>query len=348
MTQPSRSNQLTASSAQQPPPESSPESSQVVNAYADTLMDELFEDVDHILAGDPTAEIPANPPPSLATAFPAEPATFGAEGVAGPAMLVPTRQADTVDTAPEPTPSTGATPDQSRWSKARKLLPKLTLAAACFSGLIALGFWLARNQSQPSLPAPPVSTDTTLPTLSEEAAFGEYLQRSLNMIDGQRVAQNSSTAPAGTAPASALPEENNPGTDTRSRTPNVIERVFVPVFQPSQPVATRPMLPTLPAPNPNPANNSQAIAPQSNNSNQAPATAATIPNIAPTSTHMLLGVLELGDRSAALFEVNGVPQRVYVGERIGSSGWSLVSVANQEVTVRRNGEVRSIYIGQQF
>jgi len=61
-----------------------------------------------------------------------------------------------------------------------------------------------------------------------------------------------------------------------------------------------------------------------------------------------VGVLELGDRSAALFDINGVSQRVYIGERIGNAGWSLVSVSNQEAVVRRNGEVRSIYIGQQF
>jgi Tfp pilus assembly protein PilP len=66
------------------------------------------------------------------------------------------------------------------------------------------------------------------------------------------------------------------------------------------------------------------------------------------NTHTLLGVLELGERSAALFEIQGVPQRVYIGERIGDSGWSLVSVANEEAVVRRNGEVRTLYIGQNF
>jgi hypothetical protein len=61
-----------------------------------------------------------------------------------------------------------------------------------------------------------------------------------------------------------------------------------------------------------------------------------------------VGVLELGDRSAALFDINGIPQRVYIGEAIGSAGWSLVSVSREEVRIRRNGEVRSIYIGQEF
>jgi Tfp pilus assembly protein PilP len=64
--------------------------------------------------------------------------------------------------------------------------------------------------------------------------------------------------------------------------------------------------------------------------------------------HTLVGVLELGDRSAALFDIAGNTQRVYVGESIGSSGWTLVSITNQEAIVRRNGDVRSIYVGQQF
>ena len=67
-----------------------------------------------------------------------------------------------------------------------------------------------------------------------------------------------------------------------------------------------------------------------------------------TVKHTLVGLLELGDRSAALFEVNGTTQRINVGEAIGASGWTLVSVANQEAVVRRNGEVRSVYVGQKF
>jgi Tfp pilus assembly protein PilP len=61
-----------------------------------------------------------------------------------------------------------------------------------------------------------------------------------------------------------------------------------------------------------------------------------------------VGLLELGNRSAALFEINGITQRINIGETIGTSGWTLVSVANQEAVVRRNGEVRSVYVGQKF
>jgi hypothetical protein len=73
-------------------------------------------------------------------------------------------------------------------------------------------------------------------------------------------------------------------------------------------------------------------------------TLRTIPNY----THTLVGVLELGDRSAALFEINGVARRVYVGESVGASGWMLVKVAEGEATMRRNGEIRSVFVGEQF
>jgi type II secretory pathway component PulC len=69
---------------------------------------------------------------------------------------------------------------------------------------------------------------------------------------------------------------------------------------------------------------------------------------APTPSHVLEGLLELGEQSAALFKVNGVSRRIQKGESIGASGWTLVDVANGEAIIRRNGEVRSIFAGQKF
>ena len=56
----------------------------------------------------------------------------------------------------------------------------------------------------------------------------------------------------------------------------------------------------------------------------------------------------MGERSVALFEIDGASRRINVGESIGSSGWTLVEVKNKEAVIRRNGEVRSIYVGQTF
>ncbi|WP_138498208.1 hypothetical protein [Nostoc sp. PA-18-2419] len=67
---------------------------------------------------------------------------------------------------------------------------------------------------------------------------------------------------------------------------------------------------------------------------------------APSST--LEGLLELGNKSAALFKIEGVTRRINMGESIGSSGWTLVDVSNGEAVIRRNGEVRSIYAGQKL
>ncbi|MEG4572737.1 hypothetical protein QUA56_08550 [Microcoleus sp. N3A4] len=69
---------------------------------------------------------------------------------------------------------------------------------------------------------------------------------------------------------------------------------------------------------------------------------------APTSAHTLVGILELGDRSAALFEVDGVARRIYVGESIGASGWTLAEIKNQEAVIRKGGDVRSVFVGQKF
>jgi hypothetical protein len=100
--------------------------------------------------------------------------------------------------------------------------------------------------------------------------------------------------------------------------------------------ATPPKLPTATAPEPKPAT-------------PAPASNVQVA-VAPTNpiSHTLEGLLELGDKSAALFKINGLTRRIEIGEGIGTSGWTLVEVANGEAVIRRNGEVRSIYAGQDF
>ena len=66
------------------------------------------------------------------------------------------------------------------------------------------------------------------------------------------------------------------------------------------------------------------------------------------AAHTLAGLLELGEKSAALFESEGITRRINMGETIGSSGWTLVEVAKGEAIVRRNGEVRSVFPGQKL
>ncbi|MBD0392869.1 MAG: hypothetical protein ICV52_03065 [Microcoleus sp. C1-bin4] len=91
-------------------------------------------------------------------------------------------------------------------------------------------------------------------------------------------------------------------------------------------------------------------APAASAQQSAPAPEQSAPAVssAPTSAHTLVGILELGDRSAALFEVDGVARRIYVGESIGASGWTLAEIKNQEAVIRKGGDVRSVFVGQKF
>ncbi|MGB3650081.1 MAG: hypothetical protein WBA41_02590 [Rivularia sp. (in: cyanobacteria)] len=91
----------------------------------------------------------------------------------------------------------------------------------------------------------------------------------------------------------------------------------------------------------------KVIAPQQTATSPAPQPKQKVASV-PVSSHVLEGLLELGEQSAALFKVNGITRRIKLGENIGASGWTLVDVANGEAIIRRNGEVRSIFAGQKF
>ena len=53
--------------------------------------------------------------------------------------------------------------------------------------------------------------------------------------------------------------------------------------------------------------------------------------------------------ASAIFEINGRSQTVNLGEKIGTSKWSLLTVAKGEVLLKKTGgEIRSIHLGQKF
>jgi hypothetical protein len=180
---------------------------------------------------------------------------------------------------------------------------------------------------------------TTAPvaeTSGQDGDFLKYVQRSLDRLANQA----NSDAEVATQPSPTI-------SISPAASPTVVERVYVPVYSSPQPSSTN--APTVVVKPPSaPSNPASASRPATNaptgNPNAAPTSA---PNIAVT-THTLIGVLALGERSAALFEIGGIPQRIEIGGQIGSSGWALVSINNQEAIVRKNGEVRSIYVGQKF
>jgi len=282
-------------------------------------------------------------------------------------------------------------------------LPFLLMGAAGISVASTVGLWTLGNTTPNGGWLLSFNTEASAAELpNSEEDFLLYLQKSLETISATQTPQNQTVAvvPVASAPtlptvvpnvnavstAGALP--NLPGAQN---TPNVIERVFVPVYesQSNAQVAVAPtnaavpnvatpstaQRPTVPVPAPvaaaaalppgapATATLSVPIVPAGNSTLPAipipnpPTTTAVAPtnaavtgltDITPASELVLVGVLNLGSRSAALFDVDGTSQRAYVGDRIGTSDWNLVSVNGQDMVIRRNGEVRSVYIGQRF
>ena len=345
------------------------DSSSFVDTYADGLMNELFEDVEQIL--DDGLELPTEPVRS------AEPTTqtLTVPFVTLPPVLVSPRVSTLYN---EPASAADLTTIQTETENARRRsrgLDYVLLGAACATFLLTAGIGVMNRQylfpSAPTTSAPKPLTPEQLKAQAD-SEFLTYLERSLEVIDrkaeAQRSANGSATAVAsanlpqvavtGAAPNSPQTVGQLPGVPGQPPNVNVIERIYVPLYQPHagatgspfQNFALRYMnppagsasapapantLPTVPLPS---APQVQPVAPSQQ------AAAPTTPQV----IHTLVGILELGDRSAALFDMDGTTQRFFVGEPIGMSGWILVSVANQEAVIRRNGEVRSIYVGQKF
>ncbi|MFM7470378.1 MAG: hypothetical protein ACKO5P_02540 [Nodosilinea sp.] len=305
----------------------------LVSTYADNLMSSLFEDVDKVLAGDLNAL--ATVEASLASADDQAQPDLSSDSpdlqvdAVEPSQALITTPGNALDSwvaEPEanPTPAAAA---KSRWGR---FLDHFLLLS---TGLSLLGllifFWMHQRQATLQV-AGGAATQPTTAVSQADAEFVQYLQRSLEVI-GKKAEQIKAS---GQVPIQAAPGDLPlvpPLGLTNGAAPaggpiNVIERIYIPYQAPG----SAPVSPS-----------SQAISPTAT-------TSATSPTPTPGVSHVLVGVLELGDRSAALFDINGIPQRVYIGEAIGSAGWSLVSVSREEVRIRRNGEVRSIYIGQEF
>ncbi|MBE9036167.1 hypothetical protein [aff. Roholtiella sp. LEGE 12411] len=121
--------------------------------------------------------------------------------------------------------------------------------------------------------------------------------------------------------------------------PLAVKTAPITLRQPSNPLPALPVVPLRTAPTPKAVPSAPTITQEQV---FLPTAVADVPR------NTLEGLLELGNKSAALFKIDGVTRRVDVGESIGSSGWTLVDVSNGEAVIRRNGEVRAIYTGQKL
>lgn len=246
-----------------------------------------------------------------------EPESLAAVLEPEPSLLVPFEA-----TTPPPPPPPPTEP--SRWlhrpepQQAFSWGDRFLMGVGIASFVLGVGLWISLNR-QPIAVAPDAAVTTT--ASPADMAFAEYLQTSLQLLSQQ------ATTPTPSPPAIASNSSSSPTASAPT-----VERIYVPVYQaPAAPTVTLPNLPTVTAP--------------------TPATPPAPPPPAPTPAppqHTLVGILELGDRSVALFQSNGQTLRLSVGDTIGNDGWQLVQIQNQRAVLRRQGEVRSLTVGQSF
>jgi hypothetical protein len=122
--------------------------------------------------------------------------------------------------------------------------------------------------------------------------------------------------------------------------------MYVPVYQP--PTMTN----TGNAPSPlalPPVTSNNSIDVSANSANNSPSSRTTSTSVAaPMPSYTLIGVLDLGDRSTAMFDMNGSVQSIGLGKAIGNTGWALHRVSQQEITIKRGKETKTVFVGQKF
>ena len=213
----------------------------------------------------------------------------------------------------------------------RMPLDKVIFVIAC----VYLGWVVAWLISQKNAP---VSQNGTISP--EDQKFIAYLQSSLTIIDRQGATSSPDPDPSpknNPSPVATVPPPP-PANLPVNNSPRVIERIYVPVY-PQPPKTTAKIAPVTPA-NPDISAPPLPAAPQVNRPLAA---------VIPTNNQVkntLVGVMDLGDRSSALFDNKGITTRISPGEFI--NGWTLVEVGSQQVILSRNGQRKVLEVGQSF
>ncbi len=166
------------------------------------------------------------------------------------------------------------------------------------------------QQSVETLKQPPVPPQSAAP------ASSETLGPTVAIANAPAAPPQPSSPP----PVIVTPQAEAPPSTT------VVERYYYPVYPNAAPPQAAPQTSAPP----------QVQAPPS------------VPMVASVTKHDLVGILESGDRSSALFRWNDMTQKIQLGEAIGSSGWLLTSVVGQKAILSRQGKTRYLEVGQSF
>ena len=328
----------------------------LVEANAEQLMDELFQDLEQTLAPDsthPTLDY-------LAAAWPDPATTLDIAQPPQTATLLPhceeeyvpyTDLDDELDFLIPQEFDAQTQPSRHPWPSVSLNSPvkrRLLFGAACTSLLAATCVWIGNQfPSEPAmvLANAPQASSVSAPQ-SADAQFAEYVLRSLDRIDQQASGAKSplSTPAALTnAAVAALPAvpkiEISPPSEAGART-TTPDRVFVPAARNPLP---KPQLTPVNPPAKASTSSSEHAAAAVPQSPALPMAGSDTP-----SQQVLKGVMDLGNQSVALVESNGSTRRVQMGEPLDDKGLTLVEVQSGKAMVQNGSEVRSLSVGDRF
>ncbi len=240
-------------------------------------------------------------------------------------------------------PSSGITEAfKERSQPHRNYLSKILLICSCGYLIVVMGWLFGHHSEYLSV----ILRGKQPVVLSKsDAEFIDYMERSLSAIDNQAsqqdlVAERDSQVvyvpvftPQASAPTTPPPVTFPPTSMANEPTTAISQPLPLALPQESLKIPSPPPLPA-----PTPRSDAQV-------SDYSTATATARKR---TSEHTLIGILELGDRSAALFEIEGAIEQVSQGQEIHSSGWILDSLNDQKVQISYQGEVHTLSVGEKF
>jgi hypothetical protein len=341
-----------------------------VDSFADRLMDDLFDDVERLLDGSlPPPPKPVEVPKRQPLEFTPTPPTSEIVPLPNLPQWSTYIKEDSL-AVPEVHELVNVKLQDSRPSSR---LQKILIFALCVSAIAAAGVWLtqrgfmsrfARAVAQEQQVVVPVAmAKAPPPELNQQ--FSEYVQRSLNAIDrkaasGRSLPGKPSSGLTTTPYKSSLPGESVSSIKSSTLLPKVPVVINVPPAPAAAPGSVTVNDPSRRELNQlltrlsgvlermYPAVNRPQVVIQQPGAISSAGTTQT--QAASELQRTIRGLVIASDptQSAALVDTNGVTQRYYTGETIGSSGWSIVEIAGSNLVIRRNGELRTLSTGQKF
>jgi hypothetical protein len=243
----------------------------------------------------------------------------------------------------------------------RSHLDKLLLAIALLYSLIMFVALAGKfNLNFVQLLMSPVAKTPVERTISNsDTQFISYMKRSLEAIDRKAQTQETTVASDNLENKAENLIANKPSIVSNNSLPPVNPVAFPTSWQTASPVGNAlPAVPSVPDPSsfapppPPPVLKTTAtpkkilnLPPPSLSETKTPPTPVAKPALA---GYTLIGLLDLGEKSAALFESNDTTQQIWVGEEIGETGWTVKAVTPRSVKIARKGKNRSLSVGDKF